>query len=70
MKIEQAKQIAGKAIDELSHALEAGHSGKIGNQPALYGSTQRSDAKFPDYEARGNCKFKYFAAQVTTHEDA
>lgn len=26
MNIEQAKQIAGKAIEELSHALEAGHS--------------------------------------------
>ena len=29
MKIEQAKQIAGKAIEELSHALEAGHSEKL-----------------------------------------
>jgi antirestriction protein ArdC len=29
MKIEQAKQIAGKAIEELSHALEAGHSAKM-----------------------------------------
>src|SRR5216684_5687299 len=29
MKIEQAKQIAGKAIEELSHALEAGHSEKM-----------------------------------------
>ena len=26
MKVEQAKQIASKAIDELSHALERGHS--------------------------------------------
>src|ERR1700740_2023253 len=29
MQIEQAKQIAGKAIEELSHALEAGHSEKL-----------------------------------------
>jgi len=29
MKIEQAKQVAGKAIEELSHALEAGHSEKL-----------------------------------------
>lgn len=29
MKIEQAKEIAGKAIEELSHALEAGHSEKL-----------------------------------------
>ena len=29
MKIEQAKQIASKAIEELSHALEAGHSEKL-----------------------------------------
>jgi antirestriction protein ArdC len=29
MKIEQVKQIANKAIDELSHALEAGHSEKL-----------------------------------------
>lgn len=29
MKIEQAKQIAGNAIEELSHALEAGHSEKL-----------------------------------------
>jgi len=29
MKIEQAKQIATKAIEELSHALEAGHSEKL-----------------------------------------
>jgi antirestriction protein ArdC len=29
MKIEQATQIAGKAIEELSHALEAGHSEKL-----------------------------------------
>jgi len=29
MKIEQARQIAGKAIEELSHALEAGHSEKL-----------------------------------------
>jgi hypothetical protein len=30
MKIEQAKQIATKAIEELSQALEAGHSEKLG----------------------------------------
>ena len=29
MKIEQAKQITSKAIEELSHALEAGHSEKL-----------------------------------------
>lgn len=29
MKIEQAKQIATKAIDELSQAFEAGHSEKL-----------------------------------------
>jgi len=29
MKIEQAKQIATEAIEELSHALEAGHSEKL-----------------------------------------
>jgi antirestriction protein ArdC len=29
MKIEQAKQITSKAIEELSHALEAGHSGML-----------------------------------------
>jgi hypothetical protein len=29
MKIEQAKQIATKAIEELSQALEAGHSEKL-----------------------------------------
>ena len=29
MNIEQAKQITSKAIEELSHALEAGHSGKL-----------------------------------------
>jgi len=29
MKIEQAKQIASKAVEELSHALEAGHSEKL-----------------------------------------
>ena len=29
MKIEQAKQIAAKAIEELSQALEAGHSEKL-----------------------------------------
>jgi len=29
MKIEQAKEIATKAIEELSHALEAGHSEKL-----------------------------------------
>jgi antirestriction protein ArdC len=29
MKIEQAKQIASNAIEELSHALEAGHSEKL-----------------------------------------
>lgn len=29
MKIEQAKQIASHAIEELSHALEAGHSEKL-----------------------------------------
>ena len=29
MKIEQAKEIASKAIEELSHALEAGHSEKL-----------------------------------------
>lgn len=29
MKIEQAKQIASKSIEELSHALEAGHSEKL-----------------------------------------
>src|SRR5580704_9007836 len=29
MNIEQAKQIATKAIEELSHALEAGHSEKL-----------------------------------------
>src|SRR5579863_9437850 len=29
MKVEQAKQIANKAIEQLSHALEAGHSEKL-----------------------------------------
>jgi len=29
MKVEQANQIASKAIEELSHALEAGHSEKL-----------------------------------------
>lgn len=29
MKIEQAKELAGKAIEELSHALGAGHSEKL-----------------------------------------
>ena len=29
MKVEQAKQIVSKAIEELSHALEAGHSEKL-----------------------------------------
>ena len=29
IKIQQATQIAGKAIEELNHALEAGHSEKL-----------------------------------------
>ncbi len=29
MKVEQAKQVASKAIEELSQALERGHSGKL-----------------------------------------
>ena len=29
MKVEQAKQIAGKAIEQLSEALERGHSEKL-----------------------------------------
>ena len=31
MKVEQAKQIASKAIDELSQALERGHSETLKN---------------------------------------
>ena len=38
MKVEQAKQIASKAIEELSHALEAGHSEMLRDYLAALGA--------------------------------
>ena len=41
MKIEQAKQIANKAIDELTQALERGHSETLRNYLAAIGRFHR-----------------------------
>ena len=41
MKVEQAKQIASKAIEQLSQTLEAGHSGKLREYLAAMGRFHR-----------------------------
>ena len=41
MKVEQAKQIVSKAIEELSQALERGHSGMLRNYLAAIGRFHR-----------------------------
>src|SRR6204780_2055458 len=41
MKVEQAKQIVSKAIEELSQALESGHSERVGNYLTPIGEFHR-----------------------------